>query len=95
MRVRVAGRRVWFEGTGNPTLREEGDANDQQLADRLRELLVGWYGMPDSAKFRRRTLLAVVLVGHLLNQAFWGNPEGDPEILDEAVVLLDRYLLTP
>ncbi|GAA2144248.1 TetR family transcriptional regulator [Kitasatospora kazusensis] len=84
-------RQVWLQGAGLPSLQDEGDANDRQLAELVHEVRVRRYGTPDTPETRRRTLLAVVLVGNLLNQAFRTDPQGDPDILAEAVVLVDRY----
>ncbi|WP_055587984.1 TetR/AcrR family transcriptional regulator [Peterkaempfera griseoplana] len=88
-------RRIWWGGPRIPMLQSESDANDQDVADTVHALLVGHYGAPDTPEARRRTLMAVVLVGHLLNLAFRDRPEGDPQVLSEAAVLLDRYLVFP
>ncbi|WP_377268537.1 TetR/AcrR family transcriptional regulator [Peterkaempfera sp. SMS 1(5)a] len=88
-------RQIWWGGPRMPALQSEGEANDEEVAGQVHTLLVEHYGAPDTPEARRRTLMAVVLVGHLLNLAFRDRPDGDPGILSEAALLLDRYLVFP
>nr|BFE56970.1 TetR family transcriptional regulator [Dactylosporangium thailandense] len=80
---------------GSQTLRMtpgSGARNDEQLADRLRTVLVEHYEMTATDDLSRRLLLAVRLTEFMLNQAFRTNPDGDPWVLNELKTLLLRYL---
>ncbi|MER7274357.1 TetR/AcrR family transcriptional regulator [Dactylosporangium sp. NPDC000244] len=80
---------------GSQTLRMtpgSGARNDEQLAGRLRTVLVEHYEMPATDDLSRRLLLAVRLTEFMLNQAFRTNPDGDPWVLNELKTLLLRYL---
>lgn len=50
-----------------------------------------WGGIGGSGAAAVRGL-AVDVAAHLLNQAFRELPDGDPEILADAVVMMDRFL---
>jgi AcrR family transcriptional regulator len=86
-------RRLWYNGPPLPALREVDEANDRTLADLIRQALVDEYGYADTPRFALRTRLAVRAAGGLLNAAFRDIPEGDPEILAEIELLLERWLL--
>ncbi|WP_433617583.1 TetR family transcriptional regulator [Dactylosporangium sp. CA-139114] len=80
---------------GSQTLRMapgSGARNDEQLADRLRTVLVEHYEMTATDDLSRRLLLAVRLTEFMLNQAFRTDPDGDPWVLNELKTLLLRYL---
>jgi AcrR family transcriptional regulator len=85
-------RRVWYHGPRIPALDDFGKDTDRRIAAHVHGALVASYGLPDTPRSRRRTLLAVDVGAHLLNQAFRELPDGDPEILADTVVMMDRFL---
>ncbi|GAB2728232.1 TetR/AcrR family transcriptional regulator [Kitasatospora kifunensis] len=84
--------RLWFYGPPLPALREYDENTDRQLAAAIRTALVDRYGYPDTPAFALRTELVVASAGRLLNTAFRDHPEGDPAILAEIRLMLDRWL---
>jgi AcrR family transcriptional regulator len=84
--------RAWFDGPLRPELRELDEATDRALAAMVHAALVRGYGFPDTPAVALRAQLAVQTVGLLLNEAFKRSPEGDPEVLAEAQLMLDRWL---
>ncbi|MFF7245747.1 hypothetical protein ACFZBU_17775 [Embleya sp. NPDC008237] len=88
-------RRVWFHGPRIAAVGAVGRQTDMDIADRLHQALVRGYAMPDTELSRRRARLAVVVGGGLLDLAFRERPEGDPEILADAALMMDRYLFAP
>ncbi|MCX4750796.1 TetR/AcrR family transcriptional regulator [Kitasatospora sp. NBC_01287] len=84
--------RLWFAGPPPPALRAYGDANDRRLAAAVHSTLVSRYGYPDTPAFALRAELAVLSAAHLLNTAFQDRPEGDPAVLAEIQLMLDRWL---
>ncbi|GAA1274423.1 TetR family transcriptional regulator [Kitasatospora nipponensis] len=85
-------RQLWFNGPPLPALRAHDDRSDRTMADAIRAVLVDHYGLPDSPAFALRVELVVTTVGGLLNEAFRHREEGDPAILAEIQVMLDRWL---
>ncbi|MFJ5219344.1 TetR/AcrR family transcriptional regulator [Streptomyces sp. NPDC088354] len=88
-------RRVWYHGPRIATLRAAGQQTDRDIAERVHKALVRGYAMPDTELFRRRARLAVEVGGNLLDIAFRESAQGDPEILAEAALMMDRYLFAP
>jgi AcrR family transcriptional regulator len=88
-------RRIWYQGPRIAALKEDGDETDRLIAEKVHAALVRGYGLPDTALTRRRAGLAVSVGSHLLDLAFRDRPDGDPEILAEAALMMDRYLLAP
>ena len=88
-------RRVWYHGPRIAALRADGRQTDQAIAERVHKALVRGYAMPDTEQFRRRARLAVEVGGNLLDLAFRESAEGDPEILADAALMMDRYLFAP
>ncbi|MFI6585305.1 TetR/AcrR family transcriptional regulator [Embleya sp. NPDC050493] len=94
-RAQAGYRRVWFHGPRIAAVGAVGRQTDMDIADRLHRALVRGYAMPDTELSRRRARLAVVVGGGLLDLAFRERPEGDPEILADAALMMDRYLFAP
>ncbi|MFJ4680256.1 MULTISPECIES: TetR/AcrR family transcriptional regulator [unclassified Kitasatospora] len=88
-------RHVWFHVVKVPSLASLGDEVDRRIAERVHEVLVDSFGLADTAETRRRAHLAVVLATRMLGMAFLEDPQGDPEILADTPLMLDRYLFAP
>jgi AcrR family transcriptional regulator len=88
-------RCVWYHGPRIASLSADGRQTDLQIAERVHKALVRGYAMPDTEQFRRRARLAVEVGGNLLDLAFRESTEGDPEILADAALMMDRYLFAP
>jgi len=88
-------RRIWYQGPRIPALKEDGNATDRLIAENVHGILVRGYGLPDNEVTRRRAWLAVAVGAHLLDLAFRDRPDGDPDILADAALMMDRYLLAP
>ncbi|GAA1990140.1 TetR/AcrR family transcriptional regulator [Kitasatospora viridis] len=86
-------RRLWYAGPALPALREHDERTDRTIAELVHRALVRDHGYPDSAEFALRTRLAVRTAAGLLNQAFEQDPEGDPAVLTETRLMLERWLL--
>ncbi|MYS84981.1 TetR/AcrR family transcriptional regulator [Embleya scabrispora] len=88
-------RRVWFHGPRIAAVGAVGRQTDLDIADRLHRALVRGYALPDTDVSRRRARLALAVGGNLLDLAFRERPDGDPEILADAALIIDRYLFAP
>ncbi|MFF4345374.1 TetR/AcrR family transcriptional regulator [Kitasatospora sp. NPDC001540] len=88
-------RQVWFHVPTPPSLVDEVNAADRRIAARVHEVLVASFGLADTAETRRRADLAVAVVVRMLGMAFREDPEGDPEILADAALMMDRYVFAP
>lgn len=88
-------RNVWFHAPPGSWTDDEGPGVDVLIADRLHAVLTGAYGMSDTPETRRRTRLAVELADRMLELAFRDEPDGDPEILADGVLVMERYLFAP
>ncbi|MFD6181452.1 hypothetical protein [Streptomyces goshikiensis] len=88
-------RHVWYYGPRIDALRAYGRQTDLKIAERVHKALVRGYAMPDTEQFRRRARIAVEVGGNLLDLAFRESAEGDPEILADAALMMDRYLFAP
>ncbi|WP_329561719.1 TetR/AcrR family transcriptional regulator [Kitasatospora sp. NBC_01266] len=86
-------QRLCLSGPPLPALREYDEATDRRLAAAIRTVLVRHYGYPATPGFVLRTELVVATAGRLLDTAFRDLPEGDPAILAEIRLMLDRWLL--
>lgn len=84
-------RQVFFHAERNRELELAGRKNDEDLAALLSDLLANRYGLP-AAGLDTRCLIAVRVGNCMLKLAFRDDPEGDRQVLDEAKVLLCRYL---
>jgi AcrR family transcriptional regulator len=88
-------RRVWYQGPHLATLDADGKETNDEIARHLHGALVRGYAIPDTEQSRRRTRLAVDVGAKLLDLAFRDRTEGDPEILADAALMMDRYLFAP
>ncbi|MFJ7046145.1 TetR/AcrR family transcriptional regulator [Streptomyces sp. NPDC101112] len=88
-------RRVWYHGPRIASLKADTQQTDLAIAERVHSTLVRGYAMPDSTESRRRARLAVEVGSNLLDLAFRENPVGDPEILADAALMMDRFLFAP
>lgn len=88
-------RRIWFHGPRIAVLSAESRQADLEIAERVHKALVRGYAMPDTEQSRKRARLAVEVGGNLLDLAFRENTEGDPEVLADAALMMDRYLFAP
>jgi AcrR family transcriptional regulator len=82
---------AFYHAQRSPELEQAQRQNDRDIASRLHDLLAVGYGRsgPDLAP---RCLIAVQVADHLLGLAFRDNPDGDATVLEEAKLLLHRYL---
>ncbi|MFB7945238.1 TetR/AcrR family transcriptional regulator [Kitasatospora phosalacinea] len=94
-RVQPGYRHAWFNVPTSPSMAGEADAVDRRIAERVHEVLAVSFGLADTAETRRRTDLAVAVGTRMLGMAFREDPEGDPEILADAALMMDRYLFAP
>jgi AcrR family transcriptional regulator len=84
-------RNAFFHAQRNPALEEAQRNNDHDLAARLCEVLRTGYGI-SAPGLEARCLIAVQVCDYLLGLAFRDRADGDPRVLDEAKLLLCRYL---
>lgn len=66
--------------------------NNQLVAERLRQLAVDDLGLPDAPDLDRALLIAVEAADSVLRLAFRYDPDGDPDLIAEAEILLRGYL---
>ncbi|HEY7487727.1 MAG TPA: TetR/AcrR family transcriptional regulator [Streptosporangiaceae bacterium] len=66
--------------------------NNSVVADRLRGMVVKFFGVSDSPDLARVLTIAVEAADAVLKLAFRRDPAGDPEILAEAERLIHAYL---
>ncbi|MEU6851546.1 TetR/AcrR family transcriptional regulator [Actinacidiphila alni] len=85
-------RKVWYHGPRIPAVDAFGKETDREISAHVHRALVARYGLPDTPATRRRVHLSVDVGAHLLNLAFRELPDGDPEILADAVVMMERFL---
>ncbi|MEY9969614.1 AcrR family transcriptional regulator [Streptacidiphilus sp. MAP12-16] len=88
-------RRIWFQGPRLAALDAVGKETNEEIARHLHGALVRGYGIPDTEPSRRRAGLAVKVGAKLLDLAFRERAEGDPEILADAALMMDRHLFAP
>lgn len=66
--------------------------NSQVVAERLKRLGLEHLGLPDAPRLDRALLVAVEAVDGVLRMAFRFGPDGDPDLIAEAEILLREYL---
>ncbi|GIG63788.1 TetR/AcrR family transcriptional regulator [Phytomonospora endophytica] len=66
--------------------------NNDVIAQRLQELIIDRLGFADRPRLRFALAIGVETGDALINLAFRRDPEGDPEVLGEAKVLIRDYL---
>jgi len=72
--------------------REAGLDHHAEVAARLAEILVGRFGVPDTARLRFTVAVAVEAADALVKLAFRHAPDGDAAVLRELRTLLSGYL---
>jgi AcrR family transcriptional regulator len=89
----VPGFRVLrFGDVADVRLLDGGEENNAVVADRLRVLLVGAFGVPDTDELSRALAVAVAAADAVLKLAFRDVRDGDPALLAEAERLITGYL---
>ena len=89
----VPGFRVLrFGDVADLNLLDESADNNSVVADRLRDLVITAFGVPDGADLARALAISVEAGDAVLKMAFRNDPDGDPYILAEAKRLLQGYL---
>jgi AcrR family transcriptional regulator len=66
--------------------------NNDVIAQRLQELIIDRLGFADRPRLRFALAIGVETGDALINLAFRRDPEGDPQVLDEAKALIRDYL---
>jgi AcrR family transcriptional regulator len=66
--------------------------NNQLVAERLKQLAVDDLGLPDAPGLDRALLIAVEAADGVMRLAFRYGPDGDPDLIAEAEILLRGYL---
>jgi AcrR family transcriptional regulator len=84
-------RNAFYHAQRSPELEQAQRQNDRDIASRLHDLLRTGYGLSDP-RLATRCLIAVQVADHLLGLAFRDNPDGDATVVEEAKLLLRRYL---
>jgi AcrR family transcriptional regulator len=84
-------RNIFFHTPRTPELRTAQSGNDEDVAARLRDVLVTRYGLSPGG-LDVRCLLAVQVTDFLIGLAFREQPAGDPTVLAEAKRLVCGYL---
>lgn len=88
-------RNIWYHGPNMPTVKTAVEQSDLAIAELIHTALVRGYAVPDTPESRRRVRLAVEVVSHLLEIAFRDDYDGDPDVLADAALIVDRYLFAP
>ena len=94
--VRVYHRRrsfveIYLRGRTNSALHRFGREHNEQLAVTLREYAVG-AGLAGPELTPARALLAVEVGDRIFQLAFEHDDEGDPDLIEEGIVLVTGYL---
>ncbi|SEG70886.1 DNA-binding transcriptional regulator, AcrR family [Thermomonospora echinospora] len=89
----VPGFRVLrFGDVADVNLLDESADNNSVVAERLRLLIVGVFGVADTPETARAISIAVEAADAVLKMAFRRDPDGDPAVLAEAKRLIHGYL---
>jgi AcrR family transcriptional regulator len=81
---------AFYHAQRSQELEQAQRQNDHDIASRLHDLLSGC-GLSGPG-LAARCLIAVQVSDHLLGLAFRDNPDGDATVIEEAKLLLRRYL---
>lgn len=85
-------RSLHFGDIVDTRLLNGGTDNNRVIAIRLRKIVVSASGMPDSEGLDRAVHVAVEAADAVLKLAFRDDPEGDPDLIDEAKRVVSSYL---
>lgn len=85
-------RALWFGRHLSEELRDADRRNKRTLAEGVRRILVARGLAKDGAALERACFAAVLTADALLQEAFRERATGDPKLLEEAKVILRRYL---
>jgi AcrR family transcriptional regulator len=91
-RDRPGYRALWFGRELTPPLRAADRKNKLALAERLRHVLLALGLARDDDRLARAARTGVLVADALLQEAFRDDPAGDPELIEEAKVVLRLYL---
>jgi AcrR family transcriptional regulator len=81
-----------FGDIADARLLDAGEENNAVVAERLRDLLVGAFAVPDTPDLSRALTVAVEAADAVLKLAFRDVRDGDPALLTEAERLITGYL---
>jgi AcrR family transcriptional regulator len=85
-------RSLHFGDIVDTRLLNGGTDNNRVISIRLRKIVVSASGIPDSEELDRAIHVAVEAADAVLKLAFRDDPEGDPDLVNEAKRLVSSYL---
>ncbi|MDE3725157.1 MULTISPECIES: TetR/AcrR family transcriptional regulator [Nocardiopsis] len=85
-------RSLHFGDIVDPRLLNGGTDNNRVISIRLRKIVVSVSGVPDSDELDRAIHVAVESADAVLKLAFRDDPEGDPDLINEAKRVVSSYL---
>ncbi|MGC9539662.1 TetR/AcrR family transcriptional regulator [Streptomyces sp. UG1] len=85
-------RALWFGSSLTEQTRAADRAHKRRMADGIRRVLLALGLAHDDAALARACHAAVLAADALAQEAFRRDPEGDPDLLDEAKLMLRGYL---
>ncbi|MEU0488783.1 TetR/AcrR family transcriptional regulator [Nocardiopsis changdeensis] len=85
-------RSLHFGDIVDTRLLNGGTDNNRVISIRLRKIVVSASGIPDSDELDRAVNVAVEAADAVLKLAFRNDPEGDPDLINEAKRLVSSYL---
>ncbi|WP_306370394.1 TetR/AcrR family transcriptional regulator [Nocardiopsis sp. CC223A] len=85
-------RSLHFGDIVDTRLLNGGTDNNRVISIRLRKIVVSASGIPDSDELDRAINVAVEAADAVLKLAFRDDPEGDPDLINEAKRLVSSYL---
>lgn len=91
-RERPAWREIWLKGHVEASTMEAEAQSDDQIALSLQRLVERLAGLEESPTVLTTFRVAMHVADHLLQFAFQRDPEGDPEIIEEARQITRDYL---
>jgi AcrR family transcriptional regulator len=91
-RDRPGYRALWFGRELTPALYAADRKNKLALAERLLLVLLALGLAGDDDRLARAARTGVLVADALLQEAFRDNPAGDPELIEEAKIVLRLYL---
>jgi AcrR family transcriptional regulator len=85
-------RSLHFGDIVDTRLLNGGTDNNRVISIRLRTIVVSASGIPDSDELDRAVNVAVEAADAVLKLAFRDDPEGDPDLINEAKRMVSSYL---